>query len=308
MKKVIVTGANGFIGSRLVRKLSNNSIEVFAIVKSEKENVDNIAALDGVRIIYCDMSEYDILIHKISGENIDAFFHLAWAGMFGEARTNHEIQLSNVSSTCKAFLIASDLKIPRFIYTTSIHEYGVMKQLMEGENKISRYQLYGVGKLTSHLMLSCLASDSNTCFFPIVISNVYGDGDLSPWIINTTIQKLLTGNTAAFTHARQLCDFIYIDDVIRGINEVSLKGIPGHNYYLGSCQIMPLYLYLERLKQVVNPKAEMKFGELPFSGTFLTYSEFDIHRLYIDTGFKTEVSFEEGIRKTADWIKKNQLS
>jgi len=307
MKKVIVTGANGFIGSKLVKKLSEESVEVFAIVKNQKENVDSIASLDGVHLVYCDMSEYDTISQKISSNGIDVFYHLAWAGIFDKARENYQVQLNNVFCTCNAFLNASIMKIPKFIYMTSIHEYGVMKQLMEGENKINSQQLYSVGKLAAHLMLSCMASNSNTAFFPIVISNVYGDSVLCLSMINKTIQKLLTGNTVAFTHGRQLCDFIYVDDVIKGIIAVGQKGVSGHNYYLGSCQIMPLYQYLERIKKAVNPDAEMVFGEIPFSGTSLTYSEFDINQLYIDTGFKAEVSFEEGIKKIVDWIKENCL-
>jgi nucleoside-diphosphate-sugar epimerase len=309
MKKVIVTGANGFIGSRLVQSLSKESVEVFAIVKDEKEDIDSIAGFNGVHIIYCDMAEYDTLPNKITGfkyGGVDIFYHLAWAGIFDEERTNHKVQLNNVSCACKSLLIASDMKIPRYIYTTSVHEYGVIKQLIEGANKINGIQLYGVGKLTAHLMLSCLASGSDTSFFPVVISNVYGVGD-SCSIINTTIQKLLTGNTAAFTHARQLCDFIYVDDVVRGIIEVGRKGVTGHNYYLGSCQLMPLYRYLEKLKQIVNPDAELKFGEIPFPSTSLTYSEFDIHQLYIDTGFKAKISFEEGIKKEIEWIQRTSL-
>jgi len=307
MKKVIVTGANGFIGSRFVKYLSEESIEVLAIVKNNKENVDSIAGLFGVHIIYCDMSEYDTLPQKISNYrvDIDVFYHFAWAGVFDEERSNYQVQLNNMFCSCKAFLAASNLRIQKFIYITSIHEYGVLKQFMEGTNKINSLQLYGVGKLTAHLMLSCLASDSKTCFFPVVITNVYAANDLCQCVINKTIQKLLTGNTAEFTHGRQLCDFIYLDDVIKGIKEVGLKGIAGHNYYLGSCQIMPLYKYLERLKQIVNPDAIMEYGKIPFPGTSLTYSEFDIHQLYIDTGFKTEVLFEEGIKKIVEWMKNN---
>ena len=48
---------------------------------------------------------------------------------------------------------------------------------------------------------------------------------------------------------------------------------------------------------------EIGLGELPFSGVSLTYREFDIHAVEKDTGFVPEVSFEEGIRKTAAWIR-----
>ena len=59
MKNVIVTGANGFVGSHLVRALDKKHIHVFAVVKDENENIDTIQLLENVEIVYCDLFTLD---------------------------------------------------------------------------------------------------------------------------------------------------------------------------------------------------------------------------------------------------------
>jgi UDP-glucose 4-epimerase len=62
---------------------------------------------------------------------------------------------------------------------------------------------------------------------------------------------------------------------------------------------------MSSLGQVVSPQAKLGFGELTFNGIYLSKELFDISNLHIDTNFKPEVSFEDGIRETANWIAKN---
>ena len=52
MKKAIVTGSNGFIGSNVCKRLCADGIKVFAVVKDESENIDNIKNLSGIEIVY----------------------------------------------------------------------------------------------------------------------------------------------------------------------------------------------------------------------------------------------------------------
>ena len=311
MKKVIITGANGFVGSRLVKEMSDASVLVYAVVKDERENIESISNLNGVHIIYCNMSEYDTLANKIAiingGVEVDVFFHFAWAGVSGEDQANFEVQLDNIYYSCKAFLSATEMKVLKFVYAASIHEYEIMKQFEKNPSEIKYRQIYSAAKISAHLMLSCLANNSKVNFCSVIISNIFGPGEMSSRLINSTIRGWLTENTASFTHARQLYDFIYIDDAVKGIVKVGELGVHGRNYYLGSCRIMPLRQYLEIFKEIVNKKAKMKLNEIPFNGESLTYSEFDVNLLYMDTGFKTETSFEDGIMKTTEWIKKQLL-
>ena len=86
MKKAIVTGSNGFIGSNVCKRLCADGIKVFAIVKDENENIDNIKNLSNIEIVYCELDEIETLADIISDRDIDVFYHFAWVGSAGSLR------------------------------------------------------------------------------------------------------------------------------------------------------------------------------------------------------------------------------
>ncbi len=96
MKKVLVTGANGFIGSALLRELSSHDIKILAVVRSRESDIQRIEYLTGVSIVYCDMDCIHKLPEMIPDRDIDTCFHLAWQGSFGEDRGCYELQMRNV--------------------------------------------------------------------------------------------------------------------------------------------------------------------------------------------------------------------
>ena len=57
MKRAVVTGANGFVGSALCRELVKNNVKVTAIVRNHKSDISEISNLDNISIVYCEMSE-----------------------------------------------------------------------------------------------------------------------------------------------------------------------------------------------------------------------------------------------------------
>ena len=305
IKKAIVTGANGFIGSKLVKELINESIAVYAIIKDENADISSIKGITGVKIVYCDMLEYETLSDKITDEDIDFFYHFSWVGTSGDTRADYNAQINNIVSSCKAFITASKMNIKKFIYAASIMEYEIIKLYETAPNKFKMNHIYCVSKLSTHLMLLCLSSCSKMSFCTVVMSNIYGPGELSQRLINTTIRKLIANEPCSFTHGKQLYDFIYIDDAVRGIRLIGEKGVSGSNYYLGCGRIMQLRNYLEIIGTIIGKPDNLKFGEIPFDGVSLSYNEFDINLLEKDTNFKSNVSFESGIKKTIDWIQKD---
>ena len=100
MKGAIVTGANGFMGHHLVQTLIDNDYKVYAVIRSEESEVSCIDQLPNVKLVYCDMKNWDSLPEKIDGAQIEYVYHLAWAGSSGDLRKNYELQMENVLSTC----------------------------------------------------------------------------------------------------------------------------------------------------------------------------------------------------------------
>ena len=120
MKKAVVTGANGFVGSYLCRKLAQEGVEFYAVVKDIEENIDNIRELKGATIIYCDLSDIESLAEKISDRDIDVFYHFAWIGSAGPLRMDENVQLQNALWTAQALRTADKMGCKKFVNAGSI--------------------------------------------------------------------------------------------------------------------------------------------------------------------------------------------
>lgn len=304
MKKAIVTGANGFIGTALCKELSRQGVSVIAIVRNEEENIANIESLDGIRIVYSDLSEFKNLHEKISDRDIDVLYHLAWVGSAGPLRGNADVQFNNIKYTCDTVEACSKMNCKRFVFASSIMEYEI-EAVMATDAAPGINTLYSSAKVSADYMARTIAGSLGVDYIRAVISNIYGPGELSPRLVNTSIRKLLKGEHCAFSAGEQTYDFIYIDDAAKTFIAIAEKGVANRTYYIGSQNPRPLKEFLCELRDQVDSKLEIGLGEIPFNGVSLTYTEFDIYAVKNDTGFVPSVSFTEGIKNTIEWIKEN---
>lgn len=301
MKRVVVTGANGFIGSALCKELSNRGIEVIAIIRDEKENITSIKDLPNVRILYCDLSNIGDLPNLIH-EDVDVMYHLAWIGTSGTLRGDYATQIDNIRYSCDAVKACNDIGCKRFVFASSIMGYEV-STLMETEQSPSINTLYSTAKLSAEYMARTLAANFDIDFIRAMISNIYGPGEFSTRMVNTTLRKMITGDYCAFSAGTQMYDFIFIDDAVNEFIAIAEKGLSNKCYYIGSLNPRPLKEFIAIMRDRANPNIEIHFGELPFVGISLDYSKFDVNAIFEDTGYKPLVSFEDGIDKTIAWLK-----
>lgn len=304
MRKAIVTGANGFIGTALCRELSNQGTSVIAVVRNKEENISSIEYLDGLRIVYSDLSEFNNLHELISDRDIDVLFHLAWVGSAGPLRGNAAVQFNNIKYTCDTVEACSKMNCKRFVFASSIMEYEI-EAVMATDTTPGINTLYSSAKVSADYMARTIAGSLGVDYIRAVISNIYGPGELSPRLINTSIRKLLNGEHCAFTVGDQIYDFIYIEDAAKTFVAIGEKGVANRTYYIGSQNPKPLKEFLCELRDQVDPNIEIGLGEIPFNGVSLTYNEFNIYAVKEDTGFIPMVSFAEGIQNTIKWIKEN---
>lgn len=303
MKRAIVTGANGFVGSAVVKELSARGIQVWAVVKDEQADISSVESLPNVKTVYCELSKIRLLPQEITERGFDVFYHFAWVGSAGPLRKDHKIQLENAQWTCDAVQACHELNGEKFIFAASIMEYECI-ELMRTENIPGIGTMYNSGKIAADFMAKALAFSLGITYISAIISNIYGPGERSPRLINTTIRKLLKKAHAAFTPATQLYDFIYIDDAAKAFVELGRNQVIGKGYYIGNTQPRPLKEFLMILRDCVDPSAELGFGEIPFQGISLDYSQFDLMALNRDTGFCPSVTFQEGIQLTKEWIER----
>lgn len=302
MKKAIVTGANGFVGTAVCKELTAQGIEVIAVVRHPDENISDIAQVKGIRIVYIDLSNFYKFAELISDRDIDALYHFAWVGSAGPLRGDSDVQMNNVKYTCDTVKACASMGCKRFVFASSIMEYEIAAT-MATDVTPGINTLYCSAKVAADYMARTIAGYMGVEYIRAVISNIYGPGELSPRLVNTSIRKMLKGEHCAFSAGNQLYDFIYIDDAAKEFVSIGEKGIPNRTYYIGSLNPKPLKHFLFQIRDCVDPAIEIGLGELPFYGVSLSYKEFDINAVKNDTGCIPEVSFRDGIIRTIEWIK-----
>ncbi len=198
MKKAIVTGANGFVGSAVCKKLTEEGVEVIALLRSEESNIEQIVNLHGIRIVYSDMSDYVRLPELVTDRDVDVIFHLAWRGSSGYTRGDYDVQLNNIRYSCNLVKSCLILDIKRFVFALSIMEYEVEK-LMKQEIKPTINTTYATGKLAGNYMLRAMCENNGIDYIRTLVSNIYGSGEISTRLINTSLRKMINGEHCSFS-------------------------------------------------------------------------------------------------------------
>lgn len=304
MKQVIITGAEGFIGSYTVDYFLLQGVRVLAldIFDTPRKTRDNPL------LIYrkCNVENTHELEEILAGQTYDAFIHFAWVGTSGILREDYNLQIKNALATVECLKIAKKIGCPRFIVAGSIMEREVEAVIHKQGSNPSMGYIYGMGKHISHCLCKSLASALDIELIWGIITNAYGEGESSPRFVNATIRKIINGEPLKFTEATQNYDFIHVEDVARAFYLISKNGKPFHEYLIGSSKARPLREYIIEMQKELAPNIILSFGEVPFSGVNLPLSAFDTSEIEEDCQFFANIPFDKGVRRLFHWLKDSE--
>ena len=301
MKNVIITGADGFVGSYTVKCFLRNGISVLAL--DIREKACNLCETKGLTYMQCDVSDTAAMIKKIPRGVYDTFIHFAWIGSAGPARMDYYLQMQNALNTVECMKAAKELECTRFVCAGSIMEYEVETVIHNQGSKPGMNYIYGMGKHIAHCMCKAVAVEIGIELVWPMITNAYGIGEVSSRFVNTTLRKIIDGVPLQFTAATQNYDFVYVTDVAQAIFLIANNGRPYCEYMIGSGNARPLKEFILEMQRECAPEIELIFGDIPFTGINMPLSTFDISDTRKDCGFEAEVSFAEGTKMTMEWLK-----
>jgi len=306
MKKVVVTGASGFVGSAVIKTLLDHNIDVLAL-----DIVDNPSfrlPMSNSKLTYkkCDISRVAEVKKVLLNSNFDTIYHFAWIGSSGPLREDMNVQIDNAKITVELLKLSAECHIKKFICAGTIMEFETFSAIYAQGNEPQMSYIYGVGKQLAHLLCKPIANRLGIDLVWTYITNAFGVGEKSPRLINSTIRRCIKDEPLDFTSGTQNYDFLYIDDVAEALYLLGEKGKANKGYVVGSGKAGPLRDFLVKMVDICNPNAKPMFGTTPFTGTDLDLGVFSTKELQDDCGFQPKVSFEEGIRRTYEWLKKEE--
>ncbi len=229
--KTLVTGASGFLGSNLVKKLLENGDEVYAMVR-KTSNLRRLKEVqDKIELRYASLQDKDSLREALGG--IDRVYHLAANVRIGSFKKK-QIYRDNVLGSQNVFNTALELKTPEVIYISSISIFGSATEDIVKEQDVNKGKImstYGETKLASYYSFKKAYNDGLNIKAAIP-SNIFGpdDPNFGPLFKNYVQKhlKIMAGNLNANM------GMIFIDDVCTGIIRVAENGKPGQSYILNS--------------------------------------------------------------------------
>ena len=295
MKTVIISGAGGFVGSKLTKRMIENSIRVIAV--SMHFN-DTFPQSELVTRIETDISNTDQLLSLIPADIYEAFYHLAWAGVNGPQKADPLVQLDNAKVTMSCALAAKKLGCKKFLCSGTVAEKAVDSlPILE---KTSGGLVYGIAKHCTHLLLETYCKNIGLPFVWMQFSNIYGPQNKTGNLVSYTLGEVLQGREATFGPAEQPYDFIYVDDLIEAVFRLGLYDTNENCYLIGSGEPRLLKDYLSEIGKKSGRPDLIKIGVRPDDGIIYKNEMFDNSKLIADIGEYVRRPFSENIMNTIE--------
>ncbi len=292
IKKIIVTGATGCVGSAVVRRALAHDMFVTCIVHQGSKRLSNLPEDSRVKVVECNLSDYDSLELD---DKYDAFIHLAWEKTFGSSRDDAEVQTRNIQYTLDACRLAHRCGCKVFAGAGSQAEYGVQSVDLTPDLPVKPESGYGIAKFAAGKLSAMLCKSLGMRQNWVRILSVYGPNDGENTLISYVIRELKAGRSPELTKCEQIWDYLYSDDAGDAILAIVEKGVDGKAYPLGSGNGRKLSDYIEVIRMNINPFIEIKYGVKKYYPHQPMHLVADISDITKDTGWSSLFFFNEAV-------------
>ncbi len=305
MDRIAVTGATGMIGTALVQEALARGTEVYALVRKDTPKLMRLpVGAEGLHLVTFDLSDRESIAslpEKLPP--CDVFYHLAW-GHTGSARNaSVMLQADNVTTCLEILDAAANAGCRTFVGAGSQAEYGPKDlPMISPDTPTNPTTPYGAAKLAACHLSRMLAKEKGIRWIWPRIFSVYGIYDKPSSMIASSLMKMLLGEPTHFSPARHRWDYLFSEDAGRAYYAIGERGRDGSIYCVGSGESWPLLTFLEEMAEVVGVPLT-GVGDIPYKdGIPPRNLAADITSLTVDTGFVPLVPFEEGIRRTLEYL------
>lgn len=302
MNKVIVIGANGFLGNKLTRFLSEKGLSLLAFVPKGFD-YSNVSSIPDVKCYEFTFGSLDALDNINEVKGVDTIYNMAWIGVNAKDRNNEEIQLSNIQCNVEVVQFANRNGIKRLVVPGSAAQYACSGRIIDGTGSPAPSDLYSAAKVATYYYCNTLCNLYGIDLIWPLVTSIYGTGRDDNNLLSYVIKSFLKGEKPSTTKLEQRWDYLHVSDLMNALYLLGNKGIGGKIYPVGSGESKTLKEYVEIIRDFINPELPIGIGNLPYKTSRIDNQVLDINDLKEDTKFSPQYTFSEGIQEVINFFK-----
>lgn len=307
-KNIFVTGATGFVGSNLVKRLIRENYNVHISYRKTSNLWRIRSVFDKLYSYEVDLLVKDTLHRVIKKINPNIIFHLANVGIYGGIESSPEkVANGNFIATANLISACNDVPYECFINTGSSSEYGPRNSVMHEGDTCNPQSIYAITKLAATLYAQMQAKVHGKPIVTLRLFSPYGPYDEKRRLIPYAITQSLQGKPLCLVKPNFVRDYIFIDDVVDAyllcINNQKIFGEIiniGFGKQETVSRVIDAILDITKTKSIVswNNTVQPRYE----SSTWIA----DITKAKKLLGLSPKTTFEEGIIKTIKWYKQDK--
>lgn len=310
--KVLITGADGFIGSHLTEYLVEKNFHVKALSQYNSFNnwgwLEDVNCKNNIEIVSGDIR--DLNFCRNITKDIEIVFHLAALIAIPYSYVSPQSYLdTNIKGTLNICQASKDNKVSRIIHTSTSEVYGTAKYVpIDEKHPLQPQSPYSATKIAADSIAMSFYNAFDTDITIARPFNTFGPRQSARAVIPSIIvqaaagvDQILLGDTSPTR------DFNYVDDTCRGFLKIAESNkTSGKTLNIGSGKEISIEETFNEIKKIMNAKIKIKKDK-----TRLRPKKSEVYRLLADyselkniTNYEPKISFADGLKKTIEWILK----
>jgi UDP-glucose 4-epimerase len=307
MNTVLITGASGFIGANLVREIltSQPTCHIHALTRyANPVRNPRLAPLwsnQNLSIHEADIRNRGSLEALFKKIQPDIIYHLAAYNHVGQSFTHVE-ECFDVNAKGTANLIDTAPSTARIVYVSSSEVYGGVSIPFE-ETKMPQPQSpYSVTKYAGELYAALKAKQGRSVVI-VRPFNTFGPWQSGKAVIPELVARMLTDRPIQATEGKQTREFVYVDDTVRGLVLAGTVRQYEGPINLGTGKEISIKNLIETLAEITQTSSSIQLGAVPYRPNEIWRMYCDNTKAYQILGWKPEVDFVEGLKRTVAWFR-----